>query len=190
MLVQNPLSGLTRGPNPEWTAAACPRVAGTGVTESGLGGLGTPQRTAWKDMDAERLDLARYVAQGLWDTLTSSTPSPPSQVSVRVLNRWTGLSRQAMRHRKEAEGDSPGERRSAVGMRTVGSKKRPQGMLEVVVPSASVIGRCLDEPQGPVDYNSRNPQRTVLKSFPLHFPRLSCGSVNKTTTPMRLSMAD
>lgn len=141
-------------------------------------------------MDAERLDLARYAAQGLWDTLTSSTPSPPSQVSVRVLSRWSGLSRQAMRHRKEAEGDSPRERRLAVGMRSVGSKKRPQGMLEVVVLSASVIGRCLDGPQGAVDYNSQNPQRTVLKSFPLHFPRLSCGSVNKTTTPMRLSMAD
>ena len=77
-----------------------------------------------------------------------------------------------------------------MGVGTVGSKKRPQGMLEVVVPSASVIGRCLDGPQGPIDYNSQNPQRTVLKPFPLHFPRLSCGSVNKTTTPMRLSKAD
>ena len=58
-------------------------------------------------MDAERLDLARYVAQGVWDTLTSSTPSPPSQVSVRLRRRGSSLSRQAVRHTKGAEADSP-----------------------------------------------------------------------------------
>lgn len=38
-------------------------------------------------MDAERLDSARYVAQGVWDTLTSSTPSPPSQLDLPRLSR-------------------------------------------------------------------------------------------------------
>lgn len=66
-------------------------------------------------MDAERLDSARYVAQGVWDTLTSSTPSPPSQVSARLRRRGSSLSTQAVRHTKGPEGDSPKEGAGALG---------------------------------------------------------------------------
>ena len=66
-------------------------------------------------MDAERLDSARYVAQRVWDTLTSSTPSPPSQVSVRLRRLGSSLARQAVRHTKGAEGDSPKEGAGALG---------------------------------------------------------------------------
>ena len=66
-------------------------------------------------MDAERLDSARYVAQRVWDTLTSSTPSPPSQVSVRLRRLGSSLARQAVRHTKGAEGDSPEERAGGLG---------------------------------------------------------------------------
>lgn len=143
--VQNHLFGLIRSPNTECTLAPNPGVRGT-ETRVRPGRSGDASKNRGEDMDAERLNSARYVAQGVWDTLTSSTPSPPSQVSARLFRRWTSLSTQSLRHRKGAEGDSLGERREEVSQRGRNheSKRKPHRILEVVVLAASIIRRCLD----------------------------------------------
>lgn len=65
---------------------------------------GMPQRQG-RNKDAERVGSTRHATQTrAWDTLTSSTPSPPAQDSARLSHR-TSLSKQAVRHREGAEGD-------------------------------------------------------------------------------------
>lgn len=73
--------------------------------------LGTSQRIGGKDKFAQRLKSATHATHTAWDTLTSSTPSPPFQDSVRLFRRWTTLSSRAKRHRKWAEANGRGVER-------------------------------------------------------------------------------
>lgn len=121
---------------------------------------GPPQRTGGKDKFAERLESARHAAHTAWDTLTSSTPSPPFQDSVRLFRRWTTLSSQAKRHRKWAEAIS----RGWGGKRARVSRKESHSTLEIVVFPLHRSTRS-GRDTGLLDYNSQNSQRTALKSF-------------------------
>lgn len=109
------------------------------------------------------------MAQGVWDTLTSSTPSPPNQDSERLSGRLVSLSRLAMRNRKGTEGNSGGEGRKRERV----ARKRPHGMLG----NCSFFRLCRQalprRAAGLFNYSSQNSQCTVSRSFPLLLARPS-----------------